>query len=85
MFGEVVDQITCYSIHPTDDDGNFEVRPDNKPHLNVVKEALGLSSLHVVETGGNVCEAERQQCDDGNNIVALEPGVVVAYDHPMRC
>jgi hypothetical protein len=25
-------------------------------------------------------EAEREQWDDGNNVVALEPGVVVAYD-----
>jgi arginine deiminase len=23
---------------------------------------------------------EREQWDDGNNVVALEPGVVVAYD-----
>jgi hypothetical protein len=25
-------------------------------------------------------QAEREQWDDGNNVVALEPGVVVAYD-----
>ena len=25
-------------------------------------------------------EAEREQWDDGNNVVALEPGVVVAYE-----
>jgi arginine deiminase len=80
VFREVVDQITCYSIYPTDDDGNFEVRLDNKPHLEVVKEAWGLNSLHIVETGGNAWEAEREQWDDGNNVVALEPGVVVGYD-----
>jgi arginine deiminase len=34
----------------------------------------------VVQTGGDVYEAEREQWDDGNNVVALEPGVVVAYD-----
>ena len=34
----------------------------------------------VVETGGNAWQAEREQWDDGNNVVALEPGVVVAYD-----
>jgi len=80
VFREVVDQITCYSIYPKDDDGNFEVRPDNKPHLEVVKEALGLDALDVIETGGNAWEAEREQWDDGNNVVALEPGVVVGYD-----
>ena len=40
----------------------------------------GLKELRVVETGGNAWQAEREQWDDGNNVVALEPGVVVAYD-----
>ena len=31
-------------------------------------------------TGGDEFEAERNQWDDGNNVVALEPGVVVAYE-----
>jgi arginine deiminase len=33
----------------------------------------------VVETAGDTFEAEREQWDDGNNVVALEPGVV-AYE-----
>ena len=33
-----------------------------------------------IETGGDSFEAEREQWDDGNNVVALEPGVVVAYE-----
>ena len=41
---------------------------------------LGLKELRVVETGGNAWQAQREQWDDGNNVVALEPGVVVAYD-----
>jgi len=46
----------------------------------VVAEALGLKKLRVVETGGDAYAAERQQWDSGNNVVALAPGVVVAYD-----
>ena len=80
IFREVVDQIGCYSIYPKGNDGEFEVRPDNKPLLEVVKAALGLKALRVVETGGNAWQAEREQWDDGNNVVALAPGVVVAYD-----
>jgi len=34
----------------------------------------------VVETGGDAYASERQQWDSGNNLVALAPGVVVAYD-----
>ena len=36
--------------------------------------------LHVVETGGDAYQQAREQWDDGNNVVALEPGVVVAYE-----
>ncbi|MNH40853.1 Arginine deiminase [compost metagenome] len=34
----------------------------------------------MVETGGNSFAAEREQWDDGNNVVAVEPGVVIGYD-----
>ena len=80
LFREVVDQIACYSIYPKGGDGEFDVRPDERPLLEVVKNALGLKSLRVIETGGNAWQAEREQWDDGNNVMALEPGVVVAYD-----
>jgi arginine deiminase len=79
VFREVVDQIDCYSIYPNGK-GGFEVRPDRKPLLDVVAEVLGVKSLRAIETGGNAWQAEREQWDDGNNVVALEPGVVVAYD-----
>ncbi len=36
--------------------------------------------LRLFETGGDEFEAEREQWDDGNNVVALAPGVVVAYE-----
>jgi arginine deiminase len=80
IFREVVDQIHCYSLFPVDDGGKFDIRRENQPMLEVVREALGLDKLRIVETGGNSYEAEREQWDDGNNVVALEPGVVVGYD-----
>src|SRR5215831_4142278 len=39
-----------------------------------------LSELRVVPTAGDEFEAERTQWDDGNNVVALAPGVIVAYE-----
>ncbi|RVJ51167.1 arginine deiminase [Sinorhizobium meliloti] len=80
LFADVVDQIRCYSLFPLDDEGNFEVRQEDRPMLEVVAEALGVDKLRTIATGGNTYEAEREQWDDGNNVVALEPGVVVAYD-----
>ena len=40
----------------------------------------GSTDLTLVPTGGDEFEAERNQWDDGNNVVALSPGVVVAYE-----
>jgi arginine deiminase len=57
VFREVVDQIVCYSVYPKGDAGEIDVRRDDKPMLEVVKEALGLNTLRVVETGGNAWQA----------------------------
>jgi arginine deiminase len=46
----------------------------------LMAKALGVPKMRVIETGGDTFEAEREQWDDGNNVVALEPGVVVAYE-----
>lgn len=79
VFREVVDQIRCYSIYPKDAVG-IDVRAEDRHLLDIVKDALGLQELRVIVTGGDAYESEREQWDDGNNVVALEPGVVVAYD-----
>src|SRR5204862_473309 len=42
--------------------------------------ARQLERLKTVPTAGDEFEAERTQWDDGNNVVALGPGVVVAYE-----
>ncbi len=39
-----------------------------------------VKKLTVVETGGDDYQAQREQWDDANNTVALEPGVVVSYE-----
>ena len=48
--------------------------------FDVLARALGIGRLRVVETGGDASEREREQWDDGNNVLALAPGVVVAYE-----
>ncbi len=80
LFADVVDSITAYSIRPSDRNGQIDVREEKEHLTQVVAEALGLPNLRVVQTAGGSYVAEREQWDDGNNVVALEPGVVVAYD-----
>jgi arginine deiminase len=79
LFPKVVDSITAYSVRPADREGELDVRPEDS-FLGAVKDALELKDLRVIGTGGDSWQAEREQWDDGNNVVALEPGVVVAYE-----
>lgn len=78
VYQPVVDVIQSVSYYPSDD-GGMDVVAETDGWLDVVKHALGLSELRVVPTGGDAFQQEREQWDDGNNVVALEPGVVVAY------
>ena len=81
IFPEVVNQIVAFSLDPDESKaGGIDVRREEASFLDVVAKALGLKTLRVVETGGNSFAAEREQWDDGNNVVALEPGVVIGYD-----
>jgi len=84
LFREVVDEIRCYSVYPTGDGGDYEVRKDDAPLTDVVATAIGVKKLRIVETGGNTYESAREQWDDGNNVVALAPGVVMAYDRNVH-
>jgi arginine deiminase len=78
-YPQVVQGIRAISLRPGSKPGTLDVRPD-KDFISAVADALGVRKLHVVETGGDAYQQSREQWDDGNNVVALEPGVVVAYE-----
>ena len=79
-YTEVCDQIRCISVTQGDKEGELNVKMEKKHLYDVVADCLGIDKLHIISTGGNRYEQEREQWDDGNNVVALAPGVVVAYD-----
>ena len=81
IFPDVVNQISSFSLRPDESSpSGLDVRYESKRFVDVVADALGLKELRVVQTGGDDYAAEREQWDDGNNVFALEPGVVVGYD-----
>jgi arginine deiminase len=84
VYADGVNAITPFSFYPGDKPGAVDVVPEEKPFLTVLQEALGLKQLRVVSTGGDTFAQEREQWDDGNNVVALSPGVVVAYNRNVR-
>ena len=81
IFPEVVSQIVPFTLRPDESSPTgMNIRREEKSFLDVVADSLNLKKLRVVQTGGDSYEAEREQWDDGNNVVCLEPGVVVGYD-----
>jgi arginine deiminase len=80
LYPPIMDQVHPISLRPGDKPGTIDATLERKPFVEVVAEALNLKKLRVIETGGDHYAAERGQWDSGNNLVALSPGVVVAYD-----
>lgn len=77
---EVCDEIRCFSARPGDKPGEMDVHLEKGHLFDVAADCLGIDKLHVIQTGGDRYQMEREQWDDGNNVVALAPGVVVGYD-----
>lgn len=80
IYEPAVNAIKPVSYRPGDKEGDLLVTIEDRGWVATVQEALGLKELRVVPTGGDEFEQEREQWDDGNNVVALRPGVVVAYN-----
>jgi arginine deiminase len=75
----VLDELRAWTLQPGDAPG--EVVVSREPDVfRPIRRALRLSGLRVLTTGGDGWEAEREQWDDGNNVLAVAPGVVVAYE-----
>jgi arginine deiminase len=79
LYEPVVSQIRPIMFRPGGDTG-VQAEVSERSFLDELRDALGIENLKLVTTGGDEFEAERNQWDDGNNVVALEPGVVVAYE-----
>lgn len=80
MFPDVVKGARVWSIRPGEDPELPVIEPFGGGVVDAIKHALGLSDVQVIATGGDPFESEREQWDDGNNVLCLEPGVVIAYD-----
>jgi arginine deiminase len=80
VYSPIVDALQTFTIQPGENEAAINVTKEERPFVDVVAAALGLRHLRQVTTGGDEFEAEREQWEDGNNLLALEPGVVVAYD-----
>lgn len=77
MYPNIVDSLSAFTIHRAP--GGVRI-DDAQPFVRAAAEAMGIEALRVIDTGLDPVTAEREQWDDGNNTLALAPGVVVAYE-----
>ncbi|BAV40248.1 arginine deiminase [Mycobacterium ulcerans] len=77
MYANVVDELTAFTIERQPDGVTIS---DAAPFVEAAARAMGIEKLQVIGTGIDPVVAEREQWDDGNNTLALAPGVVVAYE-----
>jgi arginine deiminase len=77
IYPGIVTHARAFALH-LDDDGSLHA--EETALLPSLASALGVDVLRTFPTGGDGFEAAREQWDDGNNVLAVAPGVVVAYE-----
>jgi arginine deiminase len=77
IYPDVRRSLVGYSLRPSAT-GITAEREDDL--FAAIARALDVPELRLFETGGDRYEAQREQWDDGNNVLAVAPGVVVAYE-----
>ncbi len=75
----VVDELKAWSLTPggVDEPPVVAAEPDL---FAAITAAIEVDRVQVLTTGGDELEAAREQWDDGNNVLAVRPGVVIAYE-----
>ena len=77
IYPDVRRSLVGYSLRPAAS-GIAAEREDDL--FAAIARALDVPALRLFDTGGDRYEAQREQWDDGNNVLAVAPGVVVAYE-----
>jgi arginine deiminase len=68
-----------WTITSGDAEGELKVT-HNRSLWDALAEALGVDAVTVLITDEDIRAAEREQWDDGNNYLAVAPGVILGYD-----
>jgi arginine deiminase len=79
-YPSIVDAARVWAVRPGDTPDEVVLEAADAGLVELIGRHLGIGTPRVITTGGDEFEVEREQWDDGNNVLAVEPGVVVAYD-----
>ncbi|MDQ7911051.1 arginine deiminase [Phytohabitans sp. ZYX-F-186] len=82
MYPNVAGALVAYTV-VAGEDGEPQV-DGPAPFLRAAADAMDLDALRVIDTGLDPVTAEREQWDDGNNTLAIEPRLCVAYERNVE-
>jgi arginine deiminase len=73
--------LPSFTIKPGDNEKELDISANAPERMHaVIAAALGLDTVQVLTARQDVKSAEREQWDDGCNVLTVSPGVVVAYE-----
>jgi arginine deiminase len=72
-------ELTSFTLTRRNDGGEYDIS-ENKELWPVVADALGIEKVRALQAPLDQMGAEREQWDDGNNFLAVSPGVVFGYE-----
>jgi arginine deiminase len=73
------DALRSFTLTAVGTGGDYKVE-ENTELFPVVAEALGIDKVRVLRTPIDRMGAQREQWDDGNNFLAISPGVILGYE-----
>ena len=82
MYPYLPDEPRAWTLRPAAPgapEGDFVVEETLDP-FGIVADELGLAKVRLLRAPIDARGAQREQWDDGNNFLALSPGVVVGYE-----
>ncbi|WP_263081951.1 arginine deiminase [Endozoicomonas sp. Mp262] len=81
--GVNLDTSPCWELRPGDE-GRVVAERTKAGLFKTLAKALDIDSLRMIPTGGDVFEAEREQWNDANNVLAISPGKVIGYERNVH-
>jgi arginine deiminase len=79
VFPYLPTELRSFTLTSKGTGGDFTIE-ENKELFPVVADALGLDKVRVLRTPIDKMGAQREQWDDGNNFLAVRPGVILGYE-----
>ncbi|TFC91741.1 MULTISPECIES: arginine deiminase [Cryobacterium] len=73
------DTLRAFMLTPVGSGGDYDIT-EHTDLFPLVAEALGVDKVRVLRTPIDRAGAQREQWNDGNNFLAVSPGVVLGYE-----